>query len=54
VLLASADREQGGGGVDDLRQIERDRLELEVFSLDLGVVEDVVQDGQERLGRGAH
>ena len=54
MFLARPDREQGSGGVHDFREIERDRFELEVFRLDFRVVEDVVEDGEQRLGRGAH
>ena len=54
MLLASPDREQVGGGMHDFREIERDRFELEVLRFDLRVVEDVVEDGEQRLGRGAH
>ena len=54
VFLAGSDREQRGGGMHDLGQVERDRLELEVLRFDLRVVQDVVEDGEQRLGRRAH
>ena len=36
--------------VDRVGQRERDRLELDPPRLDLGEVEDVVDDGEQRLG----
>ena len=34
--------------------IERDRLQLEMFRLDLRIVEDVVEDHEQRFGRRSH
>ena len=45
--LTGLDRQQPGGGVNKPRQIERDRLERQVFALDLGKIEDIVQDRQQ-------
>ena len=35
---------------DGIAQVEVDRVELELARLDLGEVEDVVDDGQQRIG----
>src|SRR3989454_5007418 len=54
VLLAGPDREERGGGMDDFGQIERNRFELQMLGFDLRIVEDVVQDGEQRLRGRAH
>ena len=46
--------QQPDGAFDHLAQVEVDVLELEPAGLDLGVVEDVVDDGQQRLARFDH
>jgi len=40
--------------MDDGREVERDLLELDVPRLDLGVVEHVVEDIEQRFARGLH
>ena len=40
--------------MDDLGDIEGNRLELEMVGFDLGIVEDVVEDHEQRFGRRAH
>src|SRR5205823_13346663 len=54
VFLARAYRKQARGRVHDLRDVERNRLELQVFGFDFLVIEDVVEDHQQRFGRRAH
>jgi len=54
MLFARPHGEQAGRGVHHLRYVERDRFELQVLGFDLGVVEDVVQDHQERFRRRAY
>ena len=44
MLFPRAHRQQARCGVDDFRDIERNRLELEMVGLDLRVVQDVVQN----------
>ena len=45
--------DQLGDLLDDLDQVEVDLLELQVAGLDLGEVEDVVDDGQQRVAGAA-
>ena len=54
MLFARSDREQARRRVRDLRDIEGNRFELEMFRLDLRIVEDVIQDHEQRFGRRAH
>jgi len=52
-LLGGAGCEQVEHAFDDFAEVEGDVLQLQLTGLDLGVVEDVVDDGQEGLAAGA-
>ena len=54
MLFARPHGEEAGRGVHHFRHVERDRFKLEVLRLDLGIIENVIQDHQQRLGRRAH
>ncbi len=49
VLFARPHREQTGRRMDDFGDVKRNRFELEMLGLDLRVVEDVVEDHQQRF-----
>ncbi len=50
--LRAAAGQQACRGVDEAREVERNRFELEAAALDLRDVENVVDDGEQALGRG--
>ena len=51
LVLARPGPQQAGRGLDQPRQVERDDLEPQAVGLDLGEVEDVVQQREQRLAR---
>src|SRR5271157_1834760 len=53
VLLMGAQRDAPDGFVESVPQIEFDGVEFDPAGLDLGEIEDVVDDGEQRIGRGA-
>ncbi len=53
-LLVRAQGQRLQRVLDAVADVEVDRLELDLAGLDLGEVEDVVDDAEERVGRRAH
>ena len=54
MFFARAHGQQAGRRMHDLGNVEGNGLELEVIGLDLRVIENVVQNHEQRFGRRAH